>query len=79
VSYCSKDIWTHDRVKVISGPYSGKFGVVTKRDPRFAKVVRYVWVRFDGVRGGANGPKIHVKNVQVTEMCIAHIKQKKTP
>lgn len=67
-----KEIWTGDRVKVVTGRYIGKQGIVTKREPRFAHLVRFVWVRFDEMKGGVAGPRIHVKNVQVTEMDRGH-------
>jgi ribosomal protein L24 len=68
-----KPIWVGDRVKVISGVHIGKEGIVTKREPAKSKYVHFVYVRFDSSRGGSIGPKIHVRNVQVTEMSKFHV------
>jgi ribosomal protein L24 len=73
-----KDIWTNDRVKITAGRFIGREGVVTQRVPKFKYLAHFVWVRFDGVKGGTTGPKIHVKNVQLMEMCSGHRKEKRS-
>ena len=80
----AKDIWTDDRVKVVSGKYAGKTGIVTRRIPVKARLASYVWVRFDAERAPGTlgpipsvGPKIHVRDVIVIELGRGHIARRR--